>query len=104
MHKITAKFLTSKSKYENRETFDYIINNEKFNFKVLITTSVLDNGINLKDSLIKHIVIETCNKTSFIQMLGRIRRENITDKLNLYIKNYTKKCFPNILILIHLQY
>ncbi len=26
-------------------------------------------------------------------MLGRIRRENITDKLNLYIKNYTKKMF-----------
>lgn len=92
-NEITANFLTSDSKNQNREIFDYIIEKEKFDFKVLISTSVLDNGINLKDSLIKHIMIETCNKTSFIQMLGRIRRENVTGKLNLYIKNYTKKMF-----------
>lgn len=51
--------------------------------KVLITTSVLDNGVSVHDSAVKNIVIVTESKVSFLQMLGRIRMEDI-DRVNLY--------------------
>lgn len=65
---------------------DSIINNSKFNRKVLIATKTLDNGINIKDNKVKNIVIMAWDKITFIQMLGR-RRVNIedADTVNLYI-------------------
>ena len=54
--------------------------------RILITTSVLDTGISLHDSAIKNICIIGEEKTSFLQMLGRIRMKNvINEKLNLYL-------------------
>lgn len=52
--------------------------------KVLITTSVLDNGVSIKDSGAENIVILTESEVSFKQMLGRIRHEYIRDKVNLF--------------------
>ena len=40
--------------------------------KVLITTSVLDNGVSVHDTDVGNVVIATDSKLSFIQMLGRI--------------------------------
>nr|WP_312577719.1 DEAD/DEAH box helicase family protein [Sedimentibacter sp.] len=67
-------------------TYAELIKNQKFEKTVLVTTSVLDNGINLKDDLLKNIVIMTSDKTSFLQMLGRIRL-NDGKKINMYIQN-----------------
>lgn len=46
---------------------------------------MLDNGVNIKDTAVKHIVISQPNKTEFIQMLGRLRLADY-QKVNLYIK------------------
>ena len=86
-------FLTRESKdsKENSKEYDIykqIIEKEKFSVQVLISTSVLDNGVNLKDSSIKHVVIDMLDQTEFIQMLGRIRMSG-DNKLNLYIRQYT---------------
>lgn len=43
--------------------------------KVLITTSVLDNGFSIRDKDICHIVLCTHDKTEFLQELGRCRLE-----------------------------
>ncbi len=51
---------------------------------VLITTSVLDNGVSIKDPLLKNVVIMTDSKISFIQMLGRVREEG-HENLELYL-------------------
>lgn len=50
--------------------------------KILITTSVLDNGVSIHDNDVENICILTESKVSFMQMIGRIRTEN-TKKLNL---------------------
>lgn len=51
-----------------------IIDEEKFNVRVLITTSVLENGINIKDPEVRHIAIMAEERCQFMQMLGRVRR------------------------------
>lgn len=72
------------SKHEDGEIYCQIIKEEKFNCKVLVTTSVLDNGINFKDKGLKNIVILTSDKTEFLQMLGRKRIED-SEEINLYL-------------------
>lgn len=52
--------------------------------KVLITTSVLDNGVSVHDASVKNVVIATESRISFMQMLGRVRTEK-TEGVNLYI-------------------
>lgn len=52
--------------------------------KVLITTSVLDNGVSVHDTDVGNVVIATDSKLSFIQMLGRIRSESSV-QCNLYL-------------------
>lgn len=52
--------------------------------KIIITTSVLDNGISIHDEDVGNIVIATDSRVSFIQMVGRIRAES-TRQCNLYI-------------------
>lgn len=51
---------------------------------VLITTSVLDNGVSIHDADVENIAIFTISKSSFLQMLGRVRTED-TNQLNLLL-------------------
>lgn len=51
--------------------------------KVLLTTSVLDNGVSICDPEVKNVAIITDSKISFLQMLGRIRAHN-GSKINLF--------------------
>jgi hypothetical protein len=80
-------FISSESKNSkdlDGKTYNEIINLEKFSCKILLTTSVLDNGINLKDKLLKNIVIFSYDKTEFIQILGR-KRILDNEKVNLFL-------------------
>ena len=52
-----------------------LLEGEKFNERVLITTSVLDSGINIVDNAVRHVVIFYTDRTQFIQALGRKRRQ-----------------------------
>ena len=70
---------------EQNSLYDEILQNEKFASKVLISTSVLDNGVNFKDQDLKHIVVSSYDKTMLLQMLGRKRLESDKDTINLYI-------------------
>ena len=67
---IEADMVTSN---DNSELKKYIIENERFECKVLITTSVLDNGVNIKDDDVTNIIIDSFDKVTFIQEIGRIR-------------------------------
>ena len=74
---------------------------------VLVSTSVLDNGISLHADSVDHLVLCQPGKTSFLQMLGRVRvREG--QRLKVYIqrqtpkqvKGYIDQCKKDILFLI----
>lgn len=74
----------------------YDDNTITFEKQLLITTKVLDNGIDLKDSKIKHIFSEIFDVDCCIQALGRKRPISADDHCQFYLKNYTDKalnCF-----------
>lgn len=88
---------------EMKKTYDYIIEHETTDKKVLISTSLLDNGINITNSTIKktsdkvlNIAIDSFDRVQFIQMLGRIRREKGVF-VQLYIKEYSIDRLKNLL-------
>lgn len=56
----------------------------KLTAKVLISTSVLDNGINIQDIELRNLIIMADTETEFIQMLGRKRNDGKMTKLYIY--------------------
>lgn len=73
------------------ELINQIALTSTFETKVLVTTCVLDNGVNFKDEKIKHLVTTEFDKTKFIQEVGRIRFKDCGSEgvyasdVNLYI-------------------
>ena len=69
--------------------YQQILNAEKLNKDtyILISTSVLDNGINLTG--IKNIVVSDMIKGKCLQMLGRARVSEANDHKTLYIKRFS---------------
>lgn len=73
---------------KSRHTYQQIVNNEKLNEDtyILISTSVLDNGVNLTG--IKNIVVSDMEKAKCLQMVGRARLSKADEKKTLYIKRF----------------
>ena len=69
---------------KRRKAFNQIVERERFDCRILFTTRVSDNGINLTDKYIKHVIIETTDIVEFMQCLGRKRSQNENDTINLY--------------------
>lgn len=84
---ISVEFISSESKNSTNTAYQQIIKKCKFDTDVLISTAVIDNGVNLFDISIKNIVISIFDYTSFIQMLGRIRPLD-NQKINLYLLDF----------------
>lgn len=87
LEKQDINFLTADDK--NTSVYQLISRKEKFKTRVLVSTIALDNGINIRDDQLKHIVINSCDPVSMIQMVGRKRRA-ANENVNLYFKT-TKK-------------
>lgn len=88
-----AAFICAETKNNNVgcfDTYQNIVKKEKFNKRILISTAVIDNGINIKDDAIKHIAIFNLDRVSFLQMLGRLRKSKQT-AITLYIVKYNAK-------------
>lgn len=86
-HNIKSEFIHSGKKSKE---ITNIIEYSKFNCKVLISTSCLDNGINLKDDKVKHIVIFSYDLMTFMQELGRVRFNNLDNVpiIKLYLPTF----------------
>jgi hypothetical protein len=78
--------------YSDSKTKTNIIQNSKFECRVVIATKALDNGVNFTDERLKNIVIYSWDRVTFIQELGR-KRVRIEDaqEVNLYIKHRWSK-------------
>lgn len=76
-----------------KKAYDAIIANESFKDDVLVTTALLDNGINLKTTQngdkVRGVVIDVFKKDQFIQMLGRVRADS-KGQFNLFVRKMTK--------------
>lgn len=71
-----------------KDNLDALILHQQQKCPVVISTSVLDNGITLHACDVKNIVICQPQKVEFLQMLGRIRVK-ADETVNLYIQRVT---------------
>lgn len=88
---ICSKHNNTYRKYIDEEEKQNIIEDEMFNSKILFTTIALDNGVNIKDSQLKHIIIDTFDLDTIQQCLGRKRIFDSDEKVIVYIKNWSNK-------------
>jgi len=84
---ICSKHSNTYSEFSNDEEKNNIIENAKFDCKLLCCTSVLDNGINIKDKMVKHIIVDIFDLDTLQQCVGRKRILNKDDTITLYIKD-----------------
>lgn len=70
---------------------DELLENERFEESVLITTIALDTGVNIYDKDIKHIAVALSEEDVIIQCLGRKRLIDEEDTFSLYMKEYTNQ-------------
>lgn len=68
--------------------YEQITRNGKFDARILVSTIVLDNGINFNDSSLKHVVIHSLDEVSTVQMAGRKRR-SLDEHVNFYFMTTT---------------
>ncbi len=93
----SACFIKQTTKKDDEDLIS-IVRDCTFNKKALITTRLLDNGINLKDPKIKHMVVMEWDMVVFLQMIGRRRVDiNAADIVNLYIPMRSKRSFCAVL-------
>jgi hypothetical protein len=87
-----SSFICSKSHalYEqaDQNTIEEIVNDSKFKSRLVFSTKLLDNGVNLKDEQLKHIIIDIVDPITFIQIFGRKRCLSENDQVTLYVRNY----------------
>lgn len=96
---IDVAFITAESK-RDEELFGMVQKigtKEKYEQKVLIATSVMDNGISIKDFELRKLIIMAVTKEQFIQMLGRKRLSSDSEKLKLFILLREKEDFRKLL-------
>lgn len=88
----SAEYLSAQTRRTKGSTayceFVNIVELQSFDCQVLIATSVLDCGVSITDSRVKHIAIGHSEKTEFLQMLGR-RRVVGGESIKLYVRYYT---------------
>ena len=86
--KAKEQILVVKAESKSNKTYMAIIKKERLgkNTHVLISTSVLDNGVNLED--IDNIVVSDISKTKCLQMVGRARVSGPDDRKTLYVKRF----------------
>ena len=87
---LDARTVHSKQETYPKKIYNEIRDDARFSCRVLIATSVLDNGVNLRDAKLKHIVLPTHDKTEFLQMIGRKRRD-AGEVVTLYIRDTSMK-------------
>lgn len=97
--KVPCDLLTADNVKSNEtlELINEIRLREQFPKKVLLTTKILDNGINIKDRKVKNVVIDTECKTEFLQMFGRKRIQDENDTFRLFIPKKSKSYFSCLL-------
>lgn len=66
-----------------------------FDNRLLISTKCLDNGINIVDRQVKHIICDVFDLESAQQCLGRKRKIDKDDRVTFYIRDYDKKSLRN---------
>ena len=107
----TAVFIHAENK--NKEVSDFyeeLLTQEKASVKVLIATTVIYNGVNIRDSELRNIVLPVTTMPVIKQLIGRKRMpDSESETLNVYfplssqsnIKKRFRRCVEKILSSLH---
>lgn len=100
----------NKNDDENAEIYNQLLRECRFDCRVLIATTVIYNGINVKDSAVKHIIVPFAPMSVVKQLIGRKRvAENETVKVyfpDVSCKNVKKRyrdCIKDCMEIIKLN-
>lgn len=91
-YKNKSSFICSKSnkKYKKFIT-EKALSNGKLTNQLTFTSTTWDNGINILDSDVKHVIIDIEDLVTFIQCLGRRRKLKNDSGFTLHIRNWSKQ-------------
>lgn len=70
----------------DKDKIQSMLENERFEENLLITTSCFDAGTNIVDERVKYIIADITDIGSLIQCLGRKRSQSKDDTVSFYIK------------------
>ena len=101
---------SNKNDAENAEVYEQLVHKCCFDCRVLIATTVIYNGINIKDKAVKHIVIPFTTLSIMKQLIGRKRMDE-GESVNVYFPDVTfnevrkryRKCIEDYMELINLN-
>lgn len=97
MYKESSVFNCSKGnryyRYVDQEKIKAMLEEEMFHENILITTSVMDSGVNIKDCMLNDIVSDINDLEVMIQCIGRKRIVSDTDFINVHVKEYNNSQF-----------
>ena len=84
---ITARSKASMFCPHRQKILNNITQTNTFNARILLTTSVLDNGVNIIDTNVKYIFCDfTSDIHTALQALGRKRKQSLEDTCTLYLR------------------
>lgn len=89
-----AEYLCSKEQkcdFVNRAA----VKNCTFSKRILFTTKVLDNGVDIKDDAVKHIISEIFDIDCMLQAIGRKRPIDSLDTCRFYFRIYDGRAINN---------
>lgn len=94
----TVRFINADNKKnkDNKAILRSIYKKESMNCDILITTSVLYNGINLKDKELKNIVVPFTTISIAKQIIGR-KRVDENENVNVYFYNASEEEIYNVI-------
>ena len=78
-------------KYVNKAKIKEMLIKERFEEQILITTTCMDTGVNIKDLDLKHIICDVEDTGVLVQCIGRKRIQTEDDTFDLYIKTISNK-------------
>ncbi|MBO7695734.1 MAG: DEAD/DEAH box helicase family protein [Methanobrevibacter sp.] len=93
-HPDLADFICSKNnalwRFSAKSTFETIVEKSRFAKKILLATTVIENGINIVDKKLKNIVVDIYDPLAIVQALGRKRLQE-NDRVRLFLRVPTKQ-------------
>lgn len=84
---------TKEYKHVNESKISKMLENERFEEQILITTSVMDAGVNIKDKSVSCVVVDIEDTGVLTQCLGRRRIDwnDKDDKIDIYVKDISNQ-------------
>lgn len=86
----------SKNNSEKYDELEDCIKDGKLQRHIVAATQVLYNGIDIKDPMLKHIIVEDYEPTKVVQEIGRKRQQGAADNCTVYFRELTPREYSGL--------